>query len=102
MTERRMDIPTHLSSSHVLTLSMERFQLVGLHRRFIFVQMCEWVLCAVVMCIVVCVDGLRFKTGYCVELLDGGSAQASERPEHSTLDFCNLGVLHCIDAYNDA
>merc|ERR1719158_1666514 len=48
------------------------------------------------MSIIVCIDGLRFKTCYGVKLLDGSSTQTSQCPKHCPLDFCNLSILDSI------
>merc|ERR1719478_1384851 len=86
-----------MSTTREISNSVERLQLVSLHRSFILVQVCEWVLGTVVMCIIVCIDRLSFEPGNSVELLDGGSTQTSECPEHGTLDLGDLSILDGID-----
>merc|ERR1719247_2591558 len=80
-----------------VSTSMERLQLVSLHRCFILVQVCEWVLGTIVMRIIVGIDRLSLQTGNRVKLLDGGSTQTSECPEHGTLDLSDLSILNGID-----
>merc|ERR1719352_22502 len=87
----------HCLKQREITSSMERLQLVSLHRCFIFVQVCEWVLGTIVMRIIVGIDRLSLQTGNRVKLLDGGSTQTSECPEHGTLDLSDLSILHGID-----
>jgi len=55
------------------------------------------VLRAVVVSIVVRVDGLRLQASDRVELLDRRRAEARQRTEHGTLDLCHLRVLHRIN-----
>merc|ERR1719158_1169887 len=83
--------------AQVLAQSVEGLQLVSLHRSLVLVQVCQRVLCAVVVGIVVRIDGLSLKTSNGVKFFDRGGTQASESPEDSTLDFGNLGVLHSVD-----
>merc|ERR1719262_1174866 len=78
-------------------ISVEGLELVGFHGGFIFVQMCQWVLGAIVMCIVVRINGLCLQTSNGVKLFDGCRTQASQCAEHSALDLCDLGILHGID-----
>merc|ERR1719230_1517401 len=87
----------HTCLSAFATNSVERLELVGLHWCLVFVQVGQRVLCTVVVSIVVCIDGLGLQACNSVELLDRGSTQAGQCPEDSTLDLCDLCVLHCID-----
>merc|ERR1719367_1459178 len=74
--------------------SMERLQLVGLYRCLVLMEVCEWILGAIMMSIIVRVDGLRFKPGDGIELLDCGCAQPRQGSEDGTLYLRNLGVLY--------
>ena len=76
---------------------MERFEFVCLNGCFILMEVRQRVLRAIVVCIIVCIDGLSFKTRNGVELLDGSRAEPRKRPEDGTLDLSNLGVLHSVD-----
>mmetsp|Transcript_31404 Transcript_31404/g.71708 ORF Transcript_31404/g.71708 Transcript_31404/m.71708 type:complete len:222 (-) Transcript_31404:292-957(-) len=76
--------------------SMEGLELVCLHRSFILVEVSKWVLCAIVVGIIVSVDGLSLQAGDSVELLDGSSSETSKRTEHSTLNLCNLCILDSV------
>ena len=72
---------------------MERLELVRLHRGLVLVQVTERVLGAVVVCIVVRINGLRLEACDRVELLDSRSAKPRERTKNRTLDLRNLCVL---------
>merc|ERR1719482_1412643 len=85
------------STEQEIATSVERLQLVSLHRCFIFVQVCEWVLSTIVMRIIVSIDRLSFEPGNRVKLLDGGGTQTSECPEHGSLDLSDLSILDGID-----
>merc|ERR550537_641677 len=76
--------------------SMEGLEFVGLHGRLVFVQVCEWVLCPVVVSIVVRIDGLCLQARDCVEFLDCGSTETSQSAENSTFNLCNLRVFNGI------
>merc|ERR1719161_1982668 len=76
--------------------SMEGLELVSLDRRLVLVQMSKWVLRSVVMRVVVCINCLGFQSRDRVEFFDCCSTQSRKCPENSTLDFCNLSVLHSI------
>mmetsp|Transcript_66431 Transcript_66431/g.192510 ORF Transcript_66431/g.192510 Transcript_66431/m.192510 type:complete len:237 (+) Transcript_66431:2-712(+) len=76
--------------------SMERLELVRLNRRLVFVQVGQRILCAVMVRIVVRVDGLRLEPGDGIELLDRRRAEAGQGAEHGALDLGDLGVLHGI------
>mmetsp|Transcript_1379 Transcript_1379/g.2534 ORF Transcript_1379/g.2534 Transcript_1379/m.2534 type:complete len:280 (+) Transcript_1379:144-983(+) len=76
--------------------SMERLQLVRLHRGLILVQVRQGIFGTIVMRIIICINCLRFQSCYSVKFLDGGCAQACERPENCPLDFSDLCVLHGI------
>merc|ERR1719439_412748 len=84
------------SSSHTKN-SVERLELVGLHWCLVFVQVCQRVLRTVVVSIVVCINGLGLQACDGVELLDRRGTQTGQCPEDSTLDLCDLCILHCID-----
>ena len=60
-------------------------------------QVSQRVLGAVVVSVIVRVDGLRFQAGDGVELLDGRRTQAGQGTEHSPLDFSDFGVLDGVD-----
>mmetsp|Transcript_22480 Transcript_22480/g.36983 ORF Transcript_22480/g.36983 Transcript_22480/m.36983 type:complete len:237 (-) Transcript_22480:55-765(-) len=75
---------------------MERFEFVGLYRRLILVQMCQWVLGPVVMRVIVCINSLRLKACDGVELLDGCGTKPGESPEHGALDLSYLRILHSV------
>ena len=64
---------------------MEGLELVGRDRGLVLVKVSERVLGAVVMSIIVSVDGLRLETGNGIELLDGSSTKTCQRTEHGTL-----------------
>merc|ERR1719330_559378 len=76
---------------------MERLQLIRLYRGLILMQMGEWVLGTVVMCVVVCIDCLRLQTSNSIKLFDGCRTQASQGTEHCPLDLCDLSIFHSID-----
>merc|ERR1719407_180364 len=90
-------MPQRCLQEQEITTSMERLQLVSLHRCFVLVQVCEWVLGTVVMCIIISIDRLSLEPGNCVKLLDCGRTQTSECPEHGSLDLSDLSILHSID-----
>merc|ERR1719440_1117873 len=81
----------------VSAISMERLQFVRLYRSLIFVQVCKWVLCAIVMGIIVCVNGLCLQSGNGIELFDGGCTQTGQSAEDCALDLCNLCILDGVD-----
>merc|ERR1719198_1223444 len=87
-------LPLHY---YLTRLSVEGLQLVCLYGSFVLVQVCKWIFGTVVMGVIVCVNGLGFESSNGVELLDGGSTQAGERPEDSALDLRDLCILHGID-----
>merc|ERR1719464_1915196 len=91
--------PTHHSHPSGLqdSILMERLQLVRLDRGLILMQMGEWVLGTVVMCVVVCVDCLRLQTSNRIKLFDGCCTQASQSTEHCPLDLCDFSILHSIN-----
>merc|ERR1719263_1985639 len=49
------------------------------------------------MRIIVSIDRLSLQTGNRVKLLDGGSTQTSECPEHGSLNLSDLSILNGID-----
>mmetsp|Transcript_44283 Transcript_44283/g.87401 ORF Transcript_44283/g.87401 Transcript_44283/m.87401 type:complete len:221 (-) Transcript_44283:605-1267(-) len=79
------------------SLSMERFELVRLHRSLIRREMGERILTTEVVRVVVRIDHLSLQSRYGVELLDGGGTQPCEGSEHGPLDLCNLSVLDGVD-----
>merc|ERR1719270_2804411 len=79
------------------SILMERLQLVRLYRGLILMQMGEWVLGTIMMCVVVCIDRLRLQTSYGIELFDSCCSQASQGAEHRPLDLCDFGILHSVD-----
>merc|ERR1719356_2416869 len=91
--------PTHHShpSGRQDLVLMERLQLVRLDRCLILMQMGEWVLGAIMMCVIVCIDHLRFQTSNGIKLFDSCCSQASQGAEHCPLDLCDFGILHSID-----
>merc|ERR1719189_456001 len=102
---RRLSGPEHLNrhryhrhtwNRYSHNFSMEGLQLVSLHRRFVFMQVSKWILRAIMMSVVVCVDGLGFQTRDRIELLDGRGTQSCQRTEHCTLDLCNLGIFDSV------
>merc|ERR1719160_2273701 len=82
--------PTHKA----LLCSVEGLEFVGLHWCLVLVEMREGILSAVMMRVIVCVDGLCFKTGYRIKLFDCCRTQPCESTEHCPLDLCDLCVLH--------
>ena len=70
---------------------MEGLELVSLNWGLILVQVRKWVLCAVVMGIIVGIDGLRLKTSDRVKLLDRRCAKTCQRTEDCSFDLCHLG-----------
>merc|ERR1719243_267037 len=86
-----------MPTTREITTSVERLQLVSLHRSFIFVQVCERVLGTIVMCIIVSIDGLSFEPGNSVKFLNRGGTQTSECPEHGSLNLSDLSILNGID-----
>merc|ERR1712072_1455545 len=76
---------------------MEGLELVRRHRDLVVVQMRERVLGAVMMGIIVGVDGLRLEARDGIELLDGRSPQTRQRAEDRALDLGNFGVLDGIN-----
>merc|ERR1719199_788333 len=76
--------------------SVERFELVCLHWCLVLVEMGKRVLCAVVVSIIVCIDGLSFQARNGIELLDRSRTESSKCTEDSALDFSDLGVFHRI------
>merc|ERR1719263_1639131 len=90
-------MPQRCLQEQEITTSMEGLQLVSLHRCFVFVQVCEWVLGTIVVCIIVSIDRLSFEPGNGVELLDCGRTETSESPEHGSLNFSDLSILNGID-----
>merc|ERR1719446_1546261 len=93
-----MHSPSNIESKHhiatLLPCSVERLELVSRNWRLVFMQVRQWVLCPVVMCIIVRIDRLRFKTGNRVKLLDSRCAKASQCTEHRTFDLRNFGILN--------
>merc|ERR1719387_1791156 len=77
--------------------SVERLELVGLDRCLILMEVCQRILCTIVVRVIVGIDGLRLETRNGIELLDRGSTEPRQRPENSTLDLCHLCVLHGVD-----
>ena len=75
---------------------MERLELVRLDGRLVLVQVRERVLRAVVVRVVVRVDGLRLQARDRVELLDRRGTEPGERTEHGALDLRDLGVLNSV------
>merc|ERR1719199_2403956 len=76
--------------------SVERLEFVRLDRRLILVQVREGILSAVVMCVIVRIDGLRLKTSNRVELLDRRCSKTCQRTKYCSLDLCHLGILNSI------
>merc|ERR1719191_1073587 len=79
------------------SLAINIHELVCLHRSLILMKMGQWILSTVVVGIIVCIDGLRFKACNGIELLDRRSTETCKSPEHSTFDLRHLSVLHCIN-----
>merc|ERR1719428_326884 len=80
-----------------LSFLVEGLQLVGLHWGLILVQVRQWILGAVVVSIIVRIDGLCLQARNGVKLLDRGGAQASQRTEDRALDLRHLSVLDGVD-----
>merc|ERR1719235_809436 len=80
-----------------LSFSVERLQLVCLDWGFILVQVRKRILCAVVVRIIVSVNGLCLQSRNGVELLDGGCAQSCESTEDCPLYLGHLRVLDGVD-----
>merc|ERR1719449_384329 len=76
---------------------VEGLELVGRDRGLVLVEVSERVLGAVVVSIIVGVDGLRLETGNGIELLDGSSTKTGKGTEHSALDLRNFRVLDGVD-----
>ena len=76
---------------------MERLQLVRRHRGLVVVQMRERVLGAVVVGIIVRIDGLGLQARDGIELLDGRGTEARQRTEDRALDLSNLSVLDSVN-----
>merc|ERR1719198_1016809 len=70
---------------------------VCLHWGLVLVEMGKRVLCAVVVRIVVCIDGLRFQARNGIKLLDRSRTESGQCSEDCALDFGDLGVFHRID-----
>merc|ERR1719263_1550272 len=84
-------------SSYLITShSVERFQLVSFNWSLVLVQVLQRVLGAVVVGIVVGIDGLGLKACNGVKLLDGSRTKTCQCTEHCPLDLCDLSILHCI------
>ena len=83
-----------VQASQTLRSSVEGLQLVRLDGRLVLVQVRQGVLRAVVVRVVVRVDGLRLEARDGVELLDGGRTQTRQRAEDRALDLSDLSVLH--------
>merc|ERR1719158_1136376 len=79
------------------TFLMEGLELVGRDRSLVLVKVSQRVLGAVVVSIIVGVDGLRLETGNGIELLDGRGAKTGQGTEHSALDFRNFRILDGVD-----
>merc|ERR1719281_1317421 len=92
---------THVKFSarwyHLQNTSVEGLELVSLHRSLVLMEMCERVLRTIVVCIVVRINGLCFKAGNRIELLDGRCTQPGQCTKHSSFDLSNFSVFHCID-----
>merc|ERR1740117_881827 len=88
---------TNSKADETYDFSVEGLQLVSLDWRLILVQVCKRVLSTVVVRIVVGINGLGLKTCDSIELLNRGSAQASESTKYSPLDFGNLRIFNCVD-----
>merc|ERR1719198_442350 len=82
---------------HFESALVERLELVGLHRSLVLMEMSERILCAIVVGIVVCVNGLRLKASNCIKLLDSRCAQPCQCSEHSALDLGDFCVFHSVD-----
>jgi len=73
---------------------VERLELVGLHRRLVLVHVAERVLSAVVVSVIVRVDGLGLEARNGVKLLDRSRTKASQSTEYGPLDLRHLSVFH--------
>merc|ERR1719326_1864771 len=76
--------------------SVERLELVCLHRSLILMKMGQWILSTVVVRIIVCIDGLRLEACNGIELLDRRSTETCKSPENSTFDLRDFSVLNSV------
>merc|ERR1719219_2974342 len=76
--------------------SVERLEFVGLHRCFVLMQVCQRILCAIMVSIIVGIYCLRLQTRNSVNLLDCCCSETCQCTEHSAFDLCNFSILNCI------
>merc|ERR1719321_253507 len=77
--------------------SMEGLELVSFNRCLILMEVGERILCTIMVCIVVRIDGLCLKACNSIELLDGCCSEPGQCTEHSALDLCDIGVFYSIN-----
>merc|ERR1719387_1241386 len=83
----------------VLMNSMEALEFIGLHWRLILMEMRKRILCAVMVSIIVRIDGLGLQSRNGIKFLDCRSTKPGKCSKNCALNFSNLCILNSIFLY---